>query len=702
MTGRRYVVVGDGAAGTAAVGVLRRLDPASAIAVVSDDPHPSYFRAALTNYLLGELRDEQVWAVPPSFYRDLRVDRVLARAASVDTEARQIRLSSGASLPYDALLVATGARARPAPFEGGDLPGVATLRSLQDARLVLEMVLDGLTRAVVVGGGPLALEWAHALLERGASVTLLLRDAHLMAGALDRTASDLVTARLRMGGIDVRVDEVERAVAGPDGRVTSVITRSGKTIPCGLVAVAIGVVCNTELLAQSGVALGPRGGVAVDDRLRASAPGVFAAGDVAELGGRLLQLWEPARRAAEIAAENMTGSDVAYAPGAHYFATRLYDLDFASVGLVDAAEGVEAIVDHPRNTGRIAYRKLLVKDGRLAGALLVGERAAGVRRHGRLYKQLVDEGRPIGAIQGDLLDPSFDLAGWLASASIVAKPPAPSPAGPAPSPAAVRGTQRLALAPLAAADRAPAPAAAPSGGSTAPAAPMLSIGLRLPVAPVPAAPAEAARSHLEGLGRTFPLDREVMSLGRHPSMSVVIKDPGVSSLHAQITRYADAWYLRDAGSRNGTWVNGALVTVPRALRPGDRLRLGASELVFRGPETDARRGSVAPPPPDTPAGPRLEIRGGRGVGLSFALAGPQMVVGREPSNDVRLDDPSVSRRHAILSELEGRWLLSDLHSSRGTYINRERLSPGQETPLEDGDALKLGDVVLAFVDPRRT
>jgi NAD(P)H-nitrite reductase large subunit len=244
MAGRRYVVLGDGAAGMTAVETLRRLDPAGAITVVSDDPHPTYYRAALTNFLLGELREDQIWAAPPSFYRDMGASRVFARAVGVNTAAGTVALASGAMVPYESLLVATGARARPAPFGGGDLPGVVALRTLRDARAVMDLVLlRGAARAVVVGGGPLALEWAHALRERGLAVTLLARGDRLMPEALDGTASDLVLARLRRGGIEVRLgEEVEEAHAGPDGQVAGVRTASGQAIACDLVAVAIGVV----------------------------------------------------------------------------------------------------------------------------------------------------------------------------------------------------------------------------------------------------------------------------------------------------------------------------------------------------------------------------------------------------------------------------------------------------------------------------
>jgi NADPH-dependent 2,4-dienoyl-CoA reductase/sulfur reductase-like enzyme/pSer/pThr/pTyr-binding forkhead associated (FHA) protein len=697
MAGRRYAIIGDGAAGMTAAQALRRLDPAGVITVVSDDPHPTYFRAALTNYLLGELRDDQLWAVPPSFHRDLRVERVFARVAAVDTAAGALRLASGAALPYESLLVASGARARPASFEGAHLPGVLTLRTLHDARQVMDLVgSGGLRRAVVCGGGPLALEWAHALRERGVEVELVVRGERLMPDALDATASDLLLARLRRGGVAVRVgDEVASAAAGAGGRVAGVQTQAGASLPCDLVAVAIGVACNTELLAGSAVALGPRGGVEVSDRLRSSVANVFAAGDVAEIGGRLLQLWEPARHAAEVAAENMTGGDVAYAPGAHYFATRLHDLDFAAVGSLDASAGDVVLVDHPRLTGRIAYRKLVLRGSRLVAALMIGEREAGVRKRGRLYKRLIDAGLDVTAVQGDLLDPAFDLRGWLETKAMVERPRAVA-AGP--SPAAVRGTQRLALP---AAPQAATVSAEPLALQTvAGVAPMLTVGLRLPGAPPLLAPA-AAPSYLEGPGHRFPLDREVVSLGAHPASDIVLADASVSPLHAQITLHDASFYLRDAGSRGGTWVNGALVTVPHLLHEGDRLRLGAVELVFRGPGEDAASPAAAVKTPEPHGPPVLEIRAGAGVGLRFALVGPHATLGRDPTSTIRLDDLSVSRRHAALAELDGRWFVTDLHSSRGTRKNGAPLVAGQDAALEAGDALTLGEIVLVYAPAAR-
>jgi NADPH-dependent 2,4-dienoyl-CoA reductase/sulfur reductase-like enzyme len=148
-----------------------------------------------------------------------------------------------------------------------------TMRTLQDVRSVHgPSAAAALAHAVVIGGGPLALEWAHGLSIRGAKVTMLIRETRFLPGSLDAVASDLLYARLRQGGVDVRMGEsVAAAMPGRDGRVAAVRTSSGQTIQTQLIAAAIGVTCNTEFL-QNSVQLSPQRAVIVDDRLRTSAP----------------------------------------------------------------------------------------------------------------------------------------------------------------------------------------------------------------------------------------------------------------------------------------------------------------------------------------------------------------------------------------------------------------------------------------------
>ena len=165
MTAARFVIIGDGAAGLTAAKKLRQKSPLSPITLLSDDPHPAYYRAALTNYLLGELADNQVWAVSPSFFYDYRLERLLNRVTVLDGQRRLLYLANGATLPYDGLLIASGAHARHPSFEGAQLGGVWTFRTLHDARGMLDTIASGrLQRAVVIGGGALSIEWCMACL----------------------------------------------------------------------------------------------------------------------------------------------------------------------------------------------------------------------------------------------------------------------------------------------------------------------------------------------------------------------------------------------------------------------------------------------------------------------------------------------------------------------------------------------------------
>jgi NADPH-dependent 2,4-dienoyl-CoA reductase/sulfur reductase-like enzyme/pSer/pThr/pTyr-binding forkhead associated (FHA) protein len=735
MARKRFVIIGDGAAGLAAAQRLRRADPMALIGIFTDDPNPGYYRAALTNFLLGELREDQLWAVSPDFYDAFSIRRVFGRVVSVDTGRQQLwDTTSPSPTPYDHLLIASGGRPRPPNFEGAHLPGVMTLRTIQDARKVMDFVrLRRLSRAVVLGGGALGLEWAHALLEHGVKVTILERAPRFLPNALDEVSSDLLAARLRQAGIDVWLgDAVAAAHPGPDGMVHAVTTQSGRTLECGLVAAALGVVPNSEFLRGSGVTLSETGAVLADDRLATSVGNVWAAGDVARVAGSQLQLWEPARQQARVAADNMVGRNALYAPGVHYFATRLFDLDFARLGSIDRA-GREEIVDFPRGTGTIAYRKLVIEGTRLVGALMIGERSARVRANGRGLKKLIDSGADVTPIRDKLMNPSFDFDAFLASDKLFEKPPAPRAATQMVSAAKLRGTQMVALGGstrLVDLDRSRAPGSASGtrvvtrgtsvmvqGSSLVPPPPetrssvpgsasapsvaeagspratrMLSIGLAAE-APPPNPHAAPLDARLEGLGRSFAIAGPLFNLGRSADAAVVVDHDSVASLHAQITRQGDDLYLRDAGSATGTWVNGQMLVSAHRLADGDRVRIGPAELTLRSP---ALRPLEKREEQALPVQPFLEVRSGRALGLAFAMRGNVMLVGSAPHAAIKLDDLSVAPEHARLRIAGERVLLSDLGSQRGTLLAGSRLPPNQEFELGEGAWIRVGGVDLVF------
>jgi nitrite reductase (NADH) large subunit len=764
MARKRFVIIGDGAAGLAAAERLRYADPSASIGLYTDDPSPGYYRAALTNYLLGELREDQLWAVSPDFYKSLGIRRIFARVIGVDTQKSAVwDTTSPMPTPYDHLLVASGARPRPPSFDGAHLPGVMTLRTIQDARQVVDHVrLRRLTRAVVLGGGALGLEWAHALSEHGVRVTIFERSARFLPNALDEVASDLLAARLRQAGIEVVLgDAVVAARPGPDGSVAAVVTQQGRTIECGLVAAALGVIASSEFLRGSGVRLAENGAVIADRRLATSLPNVWAAGDVANVAGQQLQLWEPARHQGRAAGDNMSGRGGDYHPGVHYFATRLFDLDFGRLGAIERAPNRHEIVDFPRGTGKIAYRKLVLEGGRLVGALMIGERGARVRTAGRRYKRLIDAAVDVSAIQDRLLDPSFDAEAWLSTQKLFEKPPArPGTQVVAVKAAKLRGTQVVKLgadsqlpseafrlvaakggetsvlgrgtallrirqateassvssiggtsvlgastsgtsllgasksgtsvvsaAGLAAAARAAPQSAVPRGTR------VLSIGLQAEEARPAAAPAAPLDARLEGMGRVYPITNQTFGIGNSAEADIPIAHEAVATLHAQIVRQGDALYLRDAGSRTGTWVNDVLLSATHALVDGDRLRVGPAELVFR---SSVLRRAAQEESLVTISVPHLEVRSGQSLGLSFTLRVEGLLIGSAPGAHIELRDLSVAPQHARVRMVGDQAYLADLGSGRGTYVAFTPIPPGQEVLLAEGAWIRIGIVDLVF------
>jgi len=727
MAQRRFVVIGDGAAGLSAAEELRRHDTTASIGVFTEEPTPSYFRAALTNFLLGELREDQLWATSPDFYETLAIRRVFGRVVGIDTQRSMLwDTSSPTPTPYDRLLIASGGRPRAPSFDGAHLPGVMTLRTLQDARQVIDHLAQRrIARAVVLGGGALGLEWAHALSERNAAVTLIEQAPRLLPQALDEVASDLLAARLRKAGIEVLLGEhVTSAQAGPDGFLRGVST-NGRFIECGLCAAALGVVPATEFLRGSGIALSDRGAVLANSRLATNVANVWAAGDVASVDGSCLGLWEPAREQGRTAAQNMLGLQAEYQPGVHYFATRLFDLDFARLGQVERAPGREHLVDMPRGTGTIAYRKLALENGKLVGALMIGERGARVRAAGRRYKRLIDEAVDVSSIREKLLDPSFDIEGFVRQNLRPERPRRAAPAAPA-GERKLRGTQVVNLGSLAS----PLLPSAPAAGGTnffvrgtsvlraTPAAPnitapasqpaisrtpptlesprgstrVLSIGLHAeakPPAPRSVAPLDA---RLDGPSGSVPIATSIFSMGRGPDVDLALADPALGTLHAQILRQGDGLYLCDAGSRTGTFLNGRLLAGAERLADGDRVRCGQTEFTFRSAAFPAHAREATPTASDL----QLRVHSGQSIGLSFALRGAAAVIGSAPGSDIELRDLSIAPAHARLEKIGEELVVGDLGSGRGTFVGGAPVPTGGRVRVGEGTWIRLGAIDLVL------
>lgn len=336
------VVVGAGLAAAHVVQTLREEGFTGDIAVVGDEGLLPYERPPLSKQLLlDQAEPDSVFVKDADYYAANDVELHLEDAAvTLDRDARSVRLATGASLGYDALVLATGAHPRTLELPGAELDGVVTLRRLGDS-LRLRAELQPGRRVVIVGGGWIGLEVAAAARSHDCEVTVLEAGDRPLGAVLGPRLGDHFAALHRSHGVDVRTRSGVEGFVGRDGRVSGVLV-DGAELAADLVLVGVGAVPNTELAESSGLAAD--NGILVDSRLRTADPAVLAAGDVANaahtiLGRLRVEHWDNAIRQGALAARTILGREAAY-DWQPYFFTDQYDLGMEYVGHADASDDV--------------------------------------------------------------------------------------------------------------------------------------------------------------------------------------------------------------------------------------------------------------------------------------------------------------------------------------------------------------------------
>ena len=337
----RTAILGAGVCGLEAALAIRAREPAAEIAIVTDEHDHLFSRPALMYVFAGQMTLRDTEPYDRGLFERMRFERVRGRVTGVDAAARRLRLESGADLPFDRLLLAAGSLARPAPWPGAEGPGVHAFVTLRDLERLDAEAKPGL-RAVVVGGGLIGVEVAEILAHRGLHVTFVIRETWYYPVALERREAALVADHLRAHGIDVRLGAAVEEIRRDAGGAVAAVRLAGADVPCDLVVAAIGVVPNTAFLQGSGIARAPSGAVEVDDALRTSAEGIWAAGDCANVTWsdgtrRPEQLWYTARDQGRAAAASMTGDAAAYRRTAWYNSAKFFDLEYTTAGWVPAS-----------------------------------------------------------------------------------------------------------------------------------------------------------------------------------------------------------------------------------------------------------------------------------------------------------------------------------------------------------------------------
>jgi NADPH-dependent 2,4-dienoyl-CoA reductase/sulfur reductase-like enzyme/nitrite reductase/ring-hydroxylating ferredoxin subunit len=349
----KIVIVGGGAAGFAAAEMLRRQEFRGGIVMVSNDAAPPVDRPNLSkDYLAGSAPEDWLPLRPDSYYADAGIElRLNCDVRSIDTKARNVVIADGAAIPYDRLLLATGAEPVRLPIPGADQPHVHTLRSLAECRAIIDSV-KGARRAVVIGASFIGLEAAAALRAREIEVHVVAPEQRPMERVLGAAMGDFVRALHEEHGVIFHLGDT---VAAIDGKRATL--KSGGVLEADLVVVGVGVRPRLALAEQAGLALDR--GVAVNAYLETSVAGIYAAGDIARWPDPhsweniRVEHWVVAERQGQTAARNMLGQREAF-DAVPFFWSQHYDVPINYVG--HAEKWDEIVVD-----GDIAAKDCLVR-----------------------------------------------------------------------------------------------------------------------------------------------------------------------------------------------------------------------------------------------------------------------------------------------------------------------------------------------------
>ena len=403
----RLVVIGNGMAGCRAVEEILALEPDRwAITIFGAEPRVNYNRIMLSPVLAGEKSFDEIVINTAEWYADNGITLVSGDpVVHIDRAAQQVVSRGGRIESYDRLLIATGSDPFVIPVPGKDLPGVVTFRDLDDVEMMLAAA-ETSSRAVVIGGGLLGLEAAHGLSLRGMAVTVVHLMPTLMERQLDEAAGYLLKSELEGRGMTILTGADTAEIIEQDGRVGGVRLKDGTEIPADLVVMAVGIRPNGTLAKASGLAV--ERGIIVDDDMVTSDPAILAVGECVQHRGACYGLVAPIWEMCRALAAGLAASPKGYEGSVTSTKLKVSGVDVFSAGDFSGGEGCEDIV--LRDAARGIYKRVVVKDDRVVGAVLYGD-----TQDGNWYFDLLRQQQDVSDIREALIfGQAFAAGGALA------------------------------------------------------------------------------------------------------------------------------------------------------------------------------------------------------------------------------------------------------------------------------------------------
>ena len=388
------VIVGNGMAAVRLVDELAKVALGRyAIAVIGAEPRLAYNRVLLSSVLAGETASHEIELKPANWWRDRGVTLKYGCAVDeIDVGRRELKIANEESISFSKLVLAIGSSPLRLNVPGVELSGVHTFRDSRDVDLLLTLAAAK-KRVVVVGGGLLGLEAAYGLAKAGAPVTLVHLMDRLMERQLDAPAGALLKSLVEKKGIKVLLNASTSRIMG-EQRVEGLELSDGQRIDADAVILAAGIRPNIALAKDAGISVGR--GVVVDDRLQTGSDGIFALGECAEHRGICYGLVEPAYEQAKVLAQHLAGRTALYPGSVVATNLKVSGVSVFSAGEFMGSDRSEAIVLGDFRRG--VYKKLVIEDGRLTGAVLVGDTADAL-----WYLQMIRNRENIAGFRRDMM-----------------------------------------------------------------------------------------------------------------------------------------------------------------------------------------------------------------------------------------------------------------------------------------------------------
>ncbi|MDX1572399.1 MAG: nitrite reductase large subunit NirB [Methylophaga sp.] len=412
----KLVLIGNGMAGMRTLEELLKLAPDKyQISVFGDEPYGNYNRIMLSPVLAGEKTINDIMINDLQWYKDNDVTLYSGqRVTRIDRLKRRVMTDDGLVVEYDRLLLATGSKPFMLPLPGADLPGVISFRDIADVDTMIDTAKTH-KKAVVIGGGLLGLEAANGLMIQGMDVTVVHISDTLMNMQLDKTASDLMLDELKGKGLKFLMQHESAAIEGKD-RVERLTFKDGSAVDADIVVMAVGIRPNATLAQSAGIHC--ERGIVVDDTMQTFDPRVYAVGECVQHRGTTFGLVAPLFEQAKVCANHLAQMGIArYMSSVTSTKLKVTGIDLFSAGDFIGDEDSEDLVF--KDAARHVYKKLVVKDNQLIGAVLYGDTTDGA-----WYFQLMRDGTDVSSIRENMLFGQHHLgdSGYGASNAVDALP----------------------------------------------------------------------------------------------------------------------------------------------------------------------------------------------------------------------------------------------------------------------------------------